>query len=83
VSSFLIGTTFSLYIKTTIMSQQENRPQSNETTENNTSEKEQIIAQNPNPRANGNIKSAPFEKTTENDGKTDDVGTEITDGEGG
>ena len=38
------------------------------------------IAQNPNPRANENIKEAPFEKTQPD---STAVGTEITDGEAG
>jgi hypothetical protein len=42
----------------------------------------QKIAENPNPRANENIKHTPFEEKTEAE-PGDDVGTEITDGEGG
>lgn len=42
----------------------------------------QKIAENPNPRANENIKQAPFEEKREAE-PGDDVGTEITDGEGG
>jgi hypothetical protein len=43
---------------------------------------QQKIAENPNPRANENIKQTPFEEKGE--GKPgDDVGTEITDGEAG
>jgi len=43
---------------------------------------QQKIAENPNPRANENIRQTPFEEKGE--GKPgDDVGTEITDGEGG
>ena len=41
------------------------------------------MAANENPRANANIKQAPFEKTTESTNEADNVGTEITDGEGG
>lgn len=41
------------------------------------------IAANENPRANANIKQAPFEKTTQSTNEADNVGTEITDGEGG
>jgi hypothetical protein len=63
--------------------QQDNTPPGNENTENKKSGEQQAIAQNPNPRANANIKAAPFEKTTESDTQTNDVGTEITDGEGG
>ena len=42
----------------------------------------QKIAENPNPRANENIRQAPFEEKSERT-PGDDVGTEITDGEGG
>ena len=42
----------------------------------------QKIAENPNPRANENIRQAPFEEKTESQPGAD-VGTEITDGEGG
>lgn len=42
----------------------------------------QKIAENPNPRANENIKHTPFEEKEEAD-SGNDVGTEITDGEGG
>lgn len=38
------------------------------------------IAENPNPRANENIKHTPFE---EKDQARESVGTEITDGEAG
>lgn len=41
------------------------------------------MAANENPRANANIKQAPFEKTTQSTNEADNVGTEITDGEGG
>lgn len=41
------------------------------------------MAANENPRANANIKQAPFEKNTESTNEADNVGTEITDGEGG
>jgi len=55
-----------------------------DSTDNST--KEQKIAVNPNPRANENIKQAPFDKNTA--GNNDaagigSVGTEITDGEAG
>ncbi len=40
------------------------------------------MAQNPNPRANENIKDTPMEENTTSDG-TGGVGTEITDGEAG
>jgi hypothetical protein len=42
----------------------------------------QQIAENPNPRANENIKHTPFEEKRETE-PGNDVGTEITDGEGG
>ena len=42
----------------------------------------QKIAENPNPRANENIKHTPFEENKA-DGEGTDVGTEITDGEAG
>lgn len=42
----------------------------------------QKMAENPNPRANENIKHTPFEEKEEA-APGDDVGTEITDGEGG
>ena len=42
----------------------------------------QKIAENPNPRANENIKHAPFDEKEASDDGTD-VGTEITDGEAG
>ncbi len=42
----------------------------------------QKIAENPNPRANENIKATPFEEKKEAE-PGDDVGTEITDGEAG
>lgn len=45
-------------------------------------EPSQKIAENPNPRANENIRQAPFEEKSEST-PGDDVGTEITDGEGG
>ena len=41
------------------------------------------IAANDNPRANANIKQAPFEQKNENTNEANTVGTEITDGEGG
>jgi len=41
------------------------------------------IAANDNPRANANIKQAPFEQKNENTNEVNTVGTEITDGEGG
>ncbi len=40
------------------------------------------IAENPNPRANENIRHAPFDEKKVA-GPGNDVGTEITDGEGG
>jgi hypothetical protein len=65
--------------------------QQNETNQsaNNTGENkpdtgsEQTIAQNPNPRANENINHVPFEKKSEKEDATPDVGSEITDGEAG
>lgn len=42
----------------------------------------QKIAENPNPRANENIRHTQFEEKEEAQ-PGDDVGTEITDGEGG
>lgn len=42
----------------------------------------QKIAENPNPRANENIKQTSFEEKKEV-APGDDVGTEITDGEAG
>jgi hypothetical protein len=42
----------------------------------------QKIAENPNPRANENIKHTPFDEKEASDAGTD-VGTEITDGEAG
>lgn len=41
------------------------------------------IAANDNPRANANIKQAPFEQKNENTNEANTIGTEITDGEGG
>ncbi len=38
------------------------------------------MAQNPNPRANENIKNTPFEREVSG---SNSVGSEITDGEGG
>lgn len=43
----------------------------------------QKIAENPNPRANENIRHTPFEEKGEPEQPGNDVGTEITDGEGG
>ena len=43
----------------------------------------QKIAENPNPRANENIKQTSFEEKKETDDPSEDVGTEITDGEAG
>lgn len=40
------------------------------------------MAENPNPRANENIRHTPFEEKSEA-APGDDVGTEITDGEAG
>ena len=61
-------------------------PEPNPTNSNNASGAEQApaqtIAENPNPRANENIKQAPFEEKRASD-PGDDVGTEITDGEAG
>lgn len=42
----------------------------------------QKIAENPNPAANQNIEHAPFDEKRAAD-PGNDVGTEITDGEGG
>ena len=50
-------------------------PQPPDTTENQ-------MAQNPNPRANENIKNTTFDKADKTDDTTD-VGSEITDGTGG
>ena len=44
---------------------------------------ENKIAQNPNPRANENIKHTSFDTASESNSPAADVGTEITDGEGG
>ncbi|MEO6069518.1 MAG: hypothetical protein ABIN57_09865 [Chitinophagaceae bacterium] len=66
------------------MNHQENDPKtSDEKKDTHEEGKEQIMATNPNPRANENIKGAPFEKTDEEEAKSSEVGTEITDGEGG
>ena len=46
----------------------------------NTTDNRQEIAENPNPRANENIRHTPFE---EKDSSDNAVGTEITDGEAG
>jgi hypothetical protein len=43
-------------------------------------ETQQQMAENPNPRANENIKHTPFE---EKNAAEESVGTEITDGEAG
>ena len=43
-------------------------------------EKQHQIAENPNPRANENIKHVPFEEKKDAD---EAVGSEITDGEAG
>jgi len=61
-------------------------PEKNSPNTNNSASAEQApaqtIAENPNPRANENIKQAPFEEKRASD-PGDDVGTEITDGEAG
>lgn len=58
--------------------------QTNTANSGNSGEKAPVqkIAENPNPRANENIRSAPFEEKEEAK-PGDDVGTEITDGEAG
>jgi len=55
-------------------SEQQNSP------EKNTAAPQQQIAENPNPRANENIRHTPFE---EKDNAGESVGSEITDGEAG
>lgn len=44
---------------------------------------ENKIAENPNPRANENIKHTSFDTASESNSPASDVGSEITDGEGG
>ncbi len=58
---------------------QENKEKADHTAGN---DKQTEMAQNPNPRANENIKNTSFEKSDTAD-STRDVGSEITDGEGG
>ena len=41
----------------------------------------QPVAENPNPRANENIRARDEHTGTENTEKKDEIGTEITDGE--
>ena len=61
------------------MQQQTNQPSTSSNAEKAPVQK---IAENPNPRANENIKQTPFDEKKEAE-PGDDVGTEITDGEAG
>lgn len=61
------------------MAMQENKEKAGNTANDNNQNE---MAQNPNPRANENIKNTSFEKSDAAD-STPDVGSEITDGEAG
>ena len=56
------------------------RSEQQNSSEKNTAAPQQQIAENPNPRANENIRHTPFE---EKDNADKTVGSEITDGEAG
>jgi hypothetical protein len=58
----------------------EQRP-NNEAQQQDTTKVSDKIAQNPNPRANENIRERQKEPGTESADMEDEVGTEITDGE--
>ena len=62
------------------MQQQDHSSQTRPETEEGTPA--QKIAENPNPRANENIRHTSFDEKEGSDAASD-VGTEITDGEGG
>lgn len=63
--------------------QQNNTPQKDSDNTSSGQQNDLKMAVNENPRANANIKQAPFEKAPESTNETNNVGTEITDGEGG
>jgi hypothetical protein len=54
-----------------------------ETAQNTNQPREEKLAQNPNPRANENIRERTELPGTESADMEDEVGTEITDGEDG
>ena len=65
------------------MDQEKKQPAANSNEPKKETPTDFTIAANDNPRANRNIKEAPFEKKTNNENGPDATGTEITDGEGG